>query len=463
MAKLTLSDVSNIGNPHSISNTIGDNNSLIEAAVENTLSRDGTSPNQMSADLDMNSNSILNLPAPTHDTEPIRLIDANNGISIDVGVTGVLDDLSDVIIASPSLNQVLEYDGTHWTNQTLTGSVLGSAPDSADYIVKTANAGLSAERVATDNTSVTWDFGTSGQAKLSRAALTGDITASSNSNATTIANAAVTYAKMQGISAGSTLLGRGSSGSGSPQEITLGSNLSMTGTTLSASTSSSQPLDSDLTALANNSIAGLWTVTGSGTGSARTITGTSNSVTVTNGDGVSGNPTLAVSSTYAGGTSIATLGTITAGVWNGTAVPVANGGTGATTASGARTNLGLVIGTDVQAFDAQLSSLVRQNSQSAAYTTVLTDGGKHIYHPSADTTARTWTIDSNANVAYPIGTAITFVNDTSGGVITIAITSDTLVLAGTGSTGSRSLAASGIATALKVTSTRWIISGTGLT
>lgn len=71
-----------------------------------------------------------------------------------------------------------------------------------------------------------------------------------------------------------------------------------------------------------------------------------------------------------------------------------------------------------------------QNSQSAAYTTVLTDAGKHIYHPSADTTARTFTIDSNANVAYPIGTAITFVNDTSAGTLTIAITSDTLVLAG---------------------------------
>jgi hypothetical protein len=93
----------------------------------------------------------------------------------------------------------------------------------------------------------------------------------------------------------------------------------------------------------------------------------------------------------------------------------------------------------------------------------LSDGGKQIYHPGADTSARTWTIDSNANVAYPIGTAITFINDTSGGIITIAITSDTLVLAGTGSTGSRSLAASGMATAVKMTAVRWIISGAGIT
>lgn len=105
---------------------------------------------------------------------------------------------------------------------------------------------------------------------------------------------------------------------------------------------------------------------------------------------------------------------------------------------------------------------VPQNSQSSAYTLVLSDSGKHIYHPSADTTARTWTIPANSSVAYPIGTAITFVNDTSAGVITIAITTDTLVLAGAGTTGSRTLAANGVATAIKVTSTRWIISGSGL-
>ena len=106
---------------------------------------------------------------------------------------------------------------------------------------------------------------------------------------------------------------------------------------------------------------------------------------------------------------------------------------------------------------------IPQNSKSAAYTTVLWDSGKHIYHPSADTTARTWTIDSNANVAYPIGTAITFINDTSWWVITIAITSDTMILAWAWTTGSRTLAANGIATAIKMTSTRRIISWTWLT
>lgn len=142
---------------------------------------------------------------------------------------------------------------------------------------------------------------------------------------------------------------------------------------------------------------------------------------------------------------------VTAGVEDGAA----------TTAAGVATdvvNAGTGLGSTEVSF-----RHIPQNSQSAAYTLVAADNGKHIYHPSADTTARIWTIPANASVAYPIGTALTFINDTSAGVITIAITSDTLVLAGTGSTGSRTLAASGMATAVKMTSTRWMISGTGLT
>jgi hypothetical protein len=105
---------------------------------------------------------------------------------------------------------------------------------------------------------------------------------------------------------------------------------------------------------------------------------------------------------------------------------------------------------------------IPQNSQSAAYTLVAADAGKHIFHPSGDANARTFTIPANSSVAYPIGTAITFINMTSQ-VVTIAITTDTMYLSSAGTTGSRSLAQYGSATAIKITSTTWLISGSGLT
>jgi len=105
---------------------------------------------------------------------------------------------------------------------------------------------------------------------------------------------------------------------------------------------------------------------------------------------------------------------------------------------------------------------VPQNSQSAAYTLVLADSGKQIFHPVGDNNARTFTIPANSSVAYPIGTALTFINMAVANV-TIAITTDTLTLSPAGTAGSRTLATNGSATCIKITSTQWLISGSGLT
>jgi hypothetical protein len=102
------------------------------------------------------------------------------------------------------------------------------------------------------------------------------------------------------------------------------------------------------------------------------------------------------------------------------------------------------------------------NSQSADYTLVLADSGKTIFHPAADNNARTFTIPANSSVAYAVGTVLTFVNLAAADV-TIAITTDTMYLAGPGTTGSRTLAEYGIASAVKLASTDWLISGNGLT
>lgn len=54
---------------------LNSNFQAIKNAFDNTISRDGTGPNNMEADLDMDSNRILNLPEPVDDNEPLRLAD----------------------------------------------------------------------------------------------------------------------------------------------------------------------------------------------------------------------------------------------------------------------------------------------------------------------------------------------------------------------------------------------------
>ena len=98
-----------------------------------------------------------------------------------------------------------------------------------------------------------------------------------------------------------------------------------------------------------------------------------------------------------------------------------------------------------------------QNSQTATYTLALTDAGKHI-----SITTGGVVIPANGSVAFPIGTAIAIFNN-SGSSQTVSITSDTLRLAGTATTGTRTVAQYGLVTCVKVASTTWVISGSGLT
>ncbi len=98
-----------------------------------------------------------------------------------------------------------------------------------------------------------------------------------------------------------------------------------------------------------------------------------------------------------------------------------------------------------------------QNAQTGAYTLALSDIGKQVSNTTGG-----WVIPANASVAFPIGAAVALFNN-SGSSQTVSITSDTLRLAGTATTGTRTVAQYGLVTCVKVASTTWVISGSGLT
>lgn len=100
---------------------------------------------------------------------------------------------------------------------------------------------------------------------------------------------------------------------------------------------------------------------------------------------------------------------------------------------------------------------------SANFTFAIGDANSSRTHPSADTAARTATIPANASVPFPLGTRFRISNQNGAGVVTIAITSDTLRLAGTATTGSRTLAANGYIDIWKIADTEWMCDGKGVT
>jgi hypothetical protein len=105
-----------------------------------------------------------------------------------------------------------------------------------------------------------------------------------------------------------------------------------------------------------------------------------------------------------------------------------------------------------------------QSATATTATLAIGDAGKHIY---VTTASQTITIPAASSVAYPIGTTITFIAGSSATTVSIAIATDTMYLAGTGTTGTRTLAAYGMATAVKVSGASssgvWFINGIGLT
>ena len=142
-------------------------------------------------------------------------------------------------------------------------------------------------------------------------------------------------------------------------------------------------------------------------------------------------------STWNGSNSITTIGAISSGIWSATTIAIANGGTGATNASDARTNLGLIIGTNVQAPLISGTDYLAPNG-SAAYLTNFP-----MLNQNTTGNATTATLADNVS-ATSNTTLMSLENLTSVGIISTGVWSATTISVNNGGTGSTSLVSNSV-------------------
>lgn len=262
MAKTVITTLDNLENADTAVDSINNNFSACEVAIENMLSRDGTAPNEMAADLDMDGNRIINLPAPATSTE--------------AATKGYVDGLAGFDNASNLAQAVIDAG----TQATAAAASAVTAENLADALIGTSVTPITpsvASKVFTTQTNKNFTIGSwlliRSDAAPTTVWLYGQITDYTTDQLTVDVQVIGTPTP----STDWTILVAG-----------------IRGATGAAGTNGTDfTSDAELLALSTlTATAGLVTQTVDNTFTTRNIAGTSNRVTVTNPAGVAGDPTL---------------------------------------------------------------------------------------------------------------------------------------------------------------------------
>jgi hypothetical protein len=147
MSKITLTNLADLNNSNTAITNINNNNVIIQAAMDNTLSLDGTTPNSMEADLDMNSNFIINLPAAVATGEAVEFNQFETTISA-LGPAGAASIALNAAVASAAASA----SSAAISATTSATNVITSATAAAVALAAASSAAISA---AAANTSAT--------------------------------------------------------------------------------------------------------------------------------------------------------------------------------------------------------------------------------------------------------------------------------------------------------------------